>query len=66
MDRTGERELSPEHELFNDQLFAGAENSLMMKRSFSINFECQFRMYYYPFDDQVCHMILVFRVRKGN
>ncbi len=37
-------------------LFSGAKNSISLTREYYQEYACQFDLYYYPFDTQVCEM----------
>ena len=36
----------------------GSENSLQYSRDFYLRFKCQFELQYYPFDTQICTILL--------
>ena len=40
----------------NIYIFKGAENSIVMSRSYDTNFLCEYNMASYPFDTQICTM----------
>ena len=39
-------------------MFDGASNPVMMVRDYAIDFTCDFRLAWYPFDQQECHIVL--------
>ncbi len=61
--RKGQSKLSPNSDLHKYQIFKGSDNPITITRSYSKNFICEFDMAYYPFDTQVCSIIIV---TKGN
>ncbi len=61
--RKGDSKLSPNTELHNYRIYKGSENPITITRSYSKNFICEFDMASYPFDTQVCSVIIV---TKGN
>merc|ERR1719266_3267323 len=38
------------------QLFSGEKNAVLLTRKFSQDHACNFNLFYYPFDTQVCTM----------
>ena len=42
-------------------MFKGADNQLTMRQMYSKQFQCQYQLHRYPFDIQVCSIILVVR-----
>jgi hypothetical protein len=61
--RLGGYEMSSRDHLQNFYTFNGAENPLSISRVYHAEFLCQFDMAVFPFDTQVCSVVLVL---KGN
>ena len=40
-------------------MFRGSENSILLSRVYSIQFDCEYNMAWYPFDIQTCNIQLV-------
>ncbi len=62
--RHGTARASPLSMVSNNHLFSGLENDLVLSRVYTTSFACEFHMEYYPFDQQICTMIFVMRVRN--
>ena len=60
--RKGGFRKSPEVELYNNHLYNGDENDILISRMYTTDFECKFSMHYYPFDIQYCEMNFVLEV----
>ena len=56
--RQGQHEASPLDKLYNDRIFSGSENDLMLAHVYSTMFSCSFRLDNFPFDTQHCKMQL--------
>ena len=61
--RKGKYEQSPRSELENSLIFEGAENPITISRVYDSEFLCEFDMAMFPFDTQVCSVVLTM---KGN
>ena len=64
--RIGEATPSGTHELYNNYLYSGEENLLMLSRTFTTEFICNFQLEHYPFDTQVCTMVFVMKVQGDH
>ena len=42
----------------NTHFFSGSENVLISTREFSVEWICHYRLHWYPFDTQTCHMVM--------
>ena len=62
--RQGKPRISRNSDLDNQHEYDGAENDLVLKRVYTIEFLCEFSMQNYPFDVQKCDMLL--KIRVGN
>ena len=40
----------------NNHIYKGKDNNISMSRTYTIDFECNFFIHYYPFDIQQCNM----------
>ena len=60
--RTGKYRVSAINKLYNNHLYLGKENDIVMSRSFTNKFVCEYQLQLYPFDRQVCSIILVMQV----
>ena len=54
--RIGEAMPSGTHELYNNYLYSGEENLLMLSRTFTTEFICNYELRQFPFDSQ-CKVI---------
>ena len=54
IDRGGNSTLSELSELVEISLYDGAASPLIYQREFVLSLQCQFDLYYYPFDTQIC------------
>ncbi|XP_059086853.1 uncharacterized protein LOC131883401 isoform X1 [Tigriopus californicus] len=43
------------------RLYSGEKNSISLQRRYSLDHSCEFDLYYYPFDTQVCPMVFELR-----
>jgi hypothetical protein len=66
VDRRGSYKISPNHELYNNHIYSGKENMMIMSRVYNVEFLCEFYMEYYPFDSQQCHMTFILQVRSTS
>ena len=41
------------------EIFSGSENRLTMRQTYTKTFQCQYQLHHYPFDTQVCYMLIV-------
>ena len=64
INRIGKATPSGIQELYNNHLYSGEENHLMLSRTFTTEFICSFQLENYPFDTQVCTMVFVMKVLK--
>jgi hypothetical protein len=62
VDRRGSYKISPNHELYNNHIYSGNENMMIMSRVYYVEFLCEFYMEYYPFDSQHCNMTFILQV----
>ena len=62
INRTGSAIESPILNLYNNHIYGGDENDLILQRIFTEKFICEFQLQYYPFDTQVCDMIFTMQV----
>lgn len=55
----GEKKKTPESccRWVSDEVFDGADNSLVLEKQISITLNCQFDLKMYPFDSQTCTFI---------
>ena len=44
-------------EIHEEQIHKGSRNELKSTRIYNQMFECEYELQYFPFDQQVCHMI---------
>ena len=58
IEQNGDFVYAPNSEYENKLYYKGSENPLQYSRYFCIKFDCQFNMKFYPFDVQVCQLIL--------
>ena len=59
-----DEDLALSHETY---LFPGANNSIVMKREYYINYACNtFNLVYYPFDIQMCSMVFEVQGKTDN
>ena len=62
INRSGPYEASPMTEIYNNHIYAGDENELLLTRIYTTSFTCDFNMAQYPFDIQECNMIFILKV----
>ena len=60
--RSGNATESALENLHNNHIYRGDENDLILQRIFTEKFICEFQLQYYPFDTQICNMILIMQV----
>lgn len=58
IERNGDFTSAPSTEYENKLYYQGSENNIKLFRYFNIPFKCNYNMKYYPFDVQVCQIIL--------
>ena len=58
VEKKGTYELSPIQDIENVAYYKGSENPLQYKRNFELTFNCQFNLKHFPFDRQVCTIVL--------
>ncbi len=63
IERVGDFEQSPRRQLQSSYIFKGSENPITISRVYDSEFLCKFDMATYPFDTQVCSIIITM---KGN
>ena len=56
--KEGQYTLSPVEEMEEIAYYKGSENSLQYSRDFFLRFKCHFELHYYPFDSQVCTILM--------
>ena len=56
--KQGNYTLASVHEMEEIAYYKGSENSLQYSRDFYLRFECQFELQKYPFDSQICSILL--------
>ena len=54
--KVGEGELNGNQDTENKYIFKGVENLIQYERFYSLVFECEFFLHWYPFDTQVCYV----------
>jgi hypothetical protein len=64
--KNGSFEIASLSKLFNEHIFTGSENPIIMTRSYINNFLCTFDMSLYPFDNQRCPVILTMDGNSGK
>ena len=64
--RNGSFVISPMDKLYNNHLYNGNENYLSISRNYTTDFECNYKMHYYPFDIQHCTMEFILGVCMVN
>ena len=62
--RKGGYEKSTMTEIYNNHIYAGHDNDLLLSRIYTTSFTCNFKMALYPFDVQECNMIFIMKVIK--
>ena len=58
--------MSTDLEAKNSVLYEGKENQLKLSRGYASTWFCNFDMTYYPFDTQVCFMLLTNSFPSNN
>ena len=48
--------LPPSSSLDETYTYRGLENRLVLRTEYSLTFDCQYELHYYPFDTQICNM----------
>ena len=56
--KQGNKSLAPIHEIEEIAYYKGSENSLLYSRDFYHRFQCHFDLHDYPFDTQVCSILM--------
>ncbi len=64
--REGTYKRSAASTLENAYIYEGRENPLTMSRVYSLDFLCEFDMAVYPFDTQVCTIVMVMKGNTGR
>ena len=54
----GKHEVSPLDKLYNNRIYSGSQNYLVLTLVYSTKFSCVFDLENYPFDTQECKMRL--------
>ena len=62
--RTGKHHVSALNNLHNNHLYLGKENDIDLSRKFTRQFICEYELQMYPFDSQVCSMVMVIKVMR--
>ncbi len=57
---------SPGSQLENAYIFKGAENPITISRVYDSEFLCEFNMASFPFDTQICSVVMVMKGNSGN
>nr|XP_053657227.1 LOW QUALITY PROTEIN: uncharacterized protein LOC128706291 [Cherax quadricarinatus] len=52
--RDGRPAIDDDVRLFEDDVYLGSENTLVLRQVFTVDFTCQFLLQRYPFDSQMC------------
>ena len=60
--RNGSFVISPKEKLYNNHKYNGNDNSISLSRNYTTDFECKYKMHYYPFDVQHCRMEFILGV----
>ena len=58
VDRRGDFSLSPIHDMEEVAYYKGSENPIQYGRDFFLEFQCQFYLKDYPFDSQICTILM--------
>ena len=56
--------MSAINNLHNNHLYLGKENDIVLSRKFTRQFICEYELQMYPFDSQVCSMVIVIKVMR--
>ena len=56
--KLGKHTVSPIEEMEEIAYYKGSENSLQYSRDFFLRFKCHFELHYYPFDSQICTILM--------
>ena len=64
--KNGSFDISPMENLYNNHLYNGKDNSVSVSRKYTTDFECKYKMHYYPFDIQHCTMEFILGVHMAN
>ena len=62
--KNGSFVISPMDKLSNNHIYDGKENYISVSRNYTTDFECKYKMHYYPFDIQHCIMEFILGVSK--
>ena len=54
--KVGGGELNERQDTENKLIFKGNENPILYERFYSLVFECEFSLHWYPFDTQICYL----------
>ena len=66
IERKGTYQLNSFTDLMISHTYKGEENPIVISRVYSTSFLCEFNMANYPFDTQICSMILVLKGNSGK
>ena len=58
--------LASDEEVHEAAYYKGSENSVSYHRDFFLDFRCEFKLQYYPFDMQVCNICLKKQYKERN
>ncbi len=64
--REGRHKRTPMATLENAYIYEGKQNPLIISRVYSLEFLCEFNMAVYPFDTQVCSIVMVMKGNTGE
>ena len=66
VEKRGKARLSDEYERRETAYFRGSENPILFSREMQLKLKCAFQLNYFPFDTQICSVVLVPGFKERN